>query len=263
LKVKKSVQILLFLTLLSVLTALTLNARIQPAKAEDSPEMTPTGTASPTGTAEPSMTPDMTGTPEATGTASPTPTSSPTGTIEPFETPQGTATVTPADYYDSYLPVLADMPPLAPPGCVPFAYIPPSSLSSEQKLTMLLNDYRIDNLESRLNNIPQLSQAARLHAKDLAEHDLISHFGSDGSSVGSRVSSACYEWLHIGEILGNGEDAKSMFASWIQSDANRELIQSTEYIDFGIGYHYNPDSVFKHYWVVVFARPVSAGQYLD
>ena len=165
--------------------------------------------------------------------------------------------------YISYLPALADIPPPSPPGCIPLPHIPADSISTEMELTAMINNYRQANDETALNLMPHLSQAARRHAWDMAENDFVDHVGSDGSSVGVRVHEACYEWLRIGQILGNAQDAESMLDSWIATQDNRQLILADEYKDFGVAYVNDPDSLYQNYWVVVFGRPVAAGQYID
>lgn len=125
----------------------------------------------------------------------------------------------------------------------------------------LINAYRLGSGIAALNEIPQLTQAARRHATDMAENEFVGHDGSDGSSVGDRVSDACYHWVGIGQIIGINDTALEMFLAWINSEGNRALILSEEYQDFGVGYAYNADRVQKNSWVVVFGRPAAAGIY--
>jgi uncharacterized protein YkwD len=234
-----------------------LRAQAHPANAQDplTPRQTalPTEFPTPSNTAEPSATPDP--------QSSTTPTAEPSGTV----TTTATATIaaTPPSAYTSYLPVLSESPPPSPPGCIPLPHIPAYSLSTEQELASLLNEFRLSEGETALNVMPHLTNAARRHAWDMAENDLDGHIGSDDSNVGDRATAACYEWLQIGQIWGSGESAESMLNSWAQSPANRDLILSEEYIDIGLAYMYDDESRFQHYWVVVFGRPVSAGQYIE
>jgi uncharacterized protein YkwD len=266
LKIKEPLQYLLLLALLFGSSALILRAQIKPVNAVGSSveatAETPTATPSPTNTADP------TSTPEPSSTVEPSATPELTTTPEPSMTPPieltGTATMIAPGHLINYLPIVADIPPPAPDGCIPYPYVPVYSYSTQQELSTLINAYRLDEGVASLNIIPSLSQAAQRHALDLAENNpQDGHIGSDGSTVGSRASDACYEWLHIGQILGYSEDAEAMLATWMSSAGNRDLILSAEYIDFGVGFVYDPDSAYEYYWVVVFGRPVDAGQFLD
>ena len=259
-KIKEPLHYLIILALLFGAAALLLHAQIRLVNADGDPNEEPletaTGTPSPTNTADPTSTPE------------PSPTAGPSATPEPSLTPPieptGTATIiAPGDNFN-YLPIVVDIPTPDLQGCIPYPYVPVYSYSTQQELSTLINDYRLDEGVESLNIIPSLSQAAQRHALDLAENNPQDvHIGSDGSTVVSRAIDACYELLHIGEIVGYSEDAEAMMATWISSAGNRELILSAEYIDFGVGFVYDPDSTYEYYWVVVFGRPVGAGQFLD
>jgi uncharacterized protein YkwD len=209
------------------------------------------------------VTPDPFETVESTPSPSPTATTtaSPTVTVTPSPastaTPSGTPTPTPTAYF-AYLQGLQLMPPPAP-GCTPLPHIPAYSLIEEQNITRLLNEFRVANGRPALNIMSHLVHASRRHALDMADNGLNSHLGSDGSTVGDRVTDACYVWNGVGEILGHLTGAQVMAEGWFNSPGNRALILSDEYIDFGAAYYYDPGSRFGHYWVVTFARPLSAG----
>jgi uncharacterized protein YkwD len=259
LKAQKPFHFLLFLALLITAAALIQRTQAYPVNAQNpqAPRETiiTAASATPTNTAEPSATPDpqssQTPVVEATATATTTPTAT------------ATIAATPPSEYTGYLPILSDSPPPSPAGCIPLPHIPAYSLSAETELASLLNDFRVSEAETALNVIPQLTNAARRHALDMAENDLDGHIGSDDSGVGDRASDACYEWLHIGQAWGSNESAESMLNSWMLPSANRDLILSDEFVDFGIAYFYDEDTLFQHYWVVVLGRPVSAGQYIE
>jgi len=208
-------------------------------------------------------------TPPATGTVTPSPTieltASPTATTAVTETATAEATpdpnVTPTPSL-AFLPVLSDMPPPAA-GCQPPAHIPGERQATELEMAAVINAYRQNNGLHRLNLIPQLTQAARQHAYDMAENDVFSHTGSDGSIPGERASDACYAWVNIGEIIGANNSVETMFNAWERTQGNNGLLLADEFEDFGIGYVYEPGALYEHYWTVVFGRPASAGLYDD
>jgi uncharacterized protein YkwD len=161
--------------------------------------------------------------------------------------------------YHTYLPLLSHIPPPSPRGCVPEAYYSAQSLSNEREVVRLLNLYRVSQGLPALNFIPQLVQAARRHAQDMAENDFVAHQGSDGSDAGARMREACYRWSAVGQIIGSGATPLGMVSAWISSEANRSLLLSEDFIDIGAAYSYRPDSSNGHFWVITFGRPFSAG----
>src|SRR5690606_19113896 len=51
----------------------------------------------------------------------------------------------------------------------------------------------------------QLQQAAITHSEDMAANDFFDHTGSDGSSVGDRITRTGYLWSRAGENLAAGQ----------------------------------------------------------
>jgi uncharacterized protein YkwD len=211
---------------------------------EETPLATPTATPEATGSPAPSPTAEQTASPTATTTA--------TATAVPKATPEPGVI---------YLPVLSDMPPPAPQGCQPLPHIPGERQATENEMAAVVNSYRQTNGLHRLNLIPQLTQAARRHAQDMAANDIFEHTGSDGSNPGERASDACYEWVNIGEVIGVNSSVQTMFNAWARSRGNNSLILAPEFEDFGVGYINEPGTRYEHYWVIVFARSESAGLY--
>ncbi len=207
----------------------------------------------------PPATETVTPSPTAEPAASPTATTAVTGTATAEATPDPDATPAPSL---AFLPVLSDMPPLAP-GCQPPAHIPGEHQATELEMAAVINAYRQNNGLHKLNLIPQLTQAARQHAYDMAENDVFSHTGSDGSVPGERASDACYAWVNVGEIIGAHDSVETMFNAWVRTPGNNGLLLADEFEDFGVGYVYEPGTPYEHYWVVVFGRPESAGLYDD
>ena len=217
----------------------------------ETPPATETLTPTPTGTAVSSPTAEQTASPTATTAV--TETAAAEATLDPDATPVPRL---------AFLPVLSDMPPPAA-GCQPPAHIPGERQATELEMAAVINNYRLNNGLHRLNLIPQLTQAARQHAYDMAENDIFSHTGSDGSIPGERASDACYAWVNVGEIIGANRSVATMFDAWVRSRGNNSLLLAPEFEDFGVGYIFEPGTRYEHYWVVVFGRPESAGLYDD
>lgn len=245
---KKSYRFLFGIALFVILAGWLWRAQTSAADPHDEPLATATPTAS--------ATPTITNTPKPPATPSPTPTATATATVT--ATPTSTATATP-DTYFNFLPALVDQPPPSPNGCEPSSHIPAYAPDTERELAEVLNAYRQANGEARLNVIPQLTQAARRHAWDMAANEFAGHTGSDDSTAAQRISDACYDWVNVGEMLGVNRSVSAMFRAWSRSESNRELLLSPDLHDFGVAYIYKEGSMNDHYWAVVLGRPASAG----
>ncbi len=165
--------------------------------------------------------------------------------------------ITPSAYV--HLPFIARDPtptPTSPPGS---PFIPPDDLENEQAVAEALNQHRSVNGVASLGLAPELTQAARRHSRDMADNNLTGHTGSDGSSAGQRMQEAGYYWSAWGEIIawGFGGDPASAVSAWMNSGPHRDIILSSLYQDFGVGYAQNASSDWGHYWTVNFGRRAS------
>jgi uncharacterized protein YkwD len=108
----------------------------------------------------------------------------------------------------------------------------------------------------------QLQTAARLHSTDMACNGFFSHTGSDGSTVGLRVTAQSYSWSWVGEnILATSDTSaqapQSAFDWWMDSALHRANLLSSNYTEIGLGYIYVAGSPYGGYFTAVFARPSS------
>ncbi|NEO86029.1 MAG: hypothetical protein F6J87_17495 [Spirulina sp. SIO3F2] len=108
---------------------------------------------------------------------------------------------------------------------------------------------------------PQLMVAAQAHATDMAEQNFFSPEGSDSADLEVRVRRTGYPYRLIAENLGIGQaDAAEIVQQWLDSTGYRLKLLNPDYQDVGIGYAYNPDSDFGHYWVLVFGASDEIGR---
>ncbi|MFN2135323.1 MAG: CAP domain-containing protein, partial [Candidatus Promineifilaceae bacterium] len=151
---------------------------------------------------EPTETPGatVTGTPEATASVTAAATTSATATSEAEMTPTATlaskVTASPVPtlsprVYSQFLPYLTWYPPNNPPNCVPVAPLIATDPGAEQTITTALNNYRAGAGLQQLKVYPQIANAARRHAADMVDNAFVGHSGSDGSTVGERLTAAC------------------------------------------------------------------------
>lgn len=124
-----------------------------------------------------------------------------------------------------------------------------------QQVVALVNQVRSRAGLAPLTVNRQLTQAAMGHAQDMAQNDFLSHTGSNGSTMQSRVEAAGYSWAALGENVAAGQpDAQSVMRSWMGSEGHRSNILSPDFTEIGVGYQANGNSTYTHYWAQVFGR---------
>lgn len=118
---------------------------------------------------------------------------------------------------------------------------------------------RLVNAERQRVNAPplvlneQLNNAAQGHAQDMARSRRMSHTGSDGSTMRSRIEATQYNWSTIGENVAMGQPtAAAVMAAWMNSPGHRQNILNPAFNELGIGY---ATAAGQPYWAQVFARP--------
>ncbi|MFW6024201.1 MAG: CAP domain-containing protein [Dichotomicrobium sp.] len=132
---------------------------------------------------------------------------------------------------------------------------PAESFEPEQALA-LVNAYREEKGLAPLSLDPKLRQAADAHAQDLAKHDRISHFGSDGSDPWERVQRTGFEPKVAAENVGTGQITfGEVFREWkLSPDHNRNLLLP-DATHMGVAVAREPDTQFETFWSLVVGSP--------
>ena len=95
----------------------------------------------------------------------------------------------------------------------------------------------------------RLEGAARAHTHDMASHDHFDHVGTDGSTVGDRVSREGYAWRRVGENIAHRQDSvEEVVADWAASPGHCANLMNPSYVEFGAAEE-------DLYWTQVFGRP--------
>ena len=134
------------------------------------------------------------------------------------------------------------------------AYLPltitaPAQTSIEQQVVELTNQLRQQHGCSPLTISPQLTAAARGHSQDMADHNFVSHTGSDGSSPWDRMQRAGYDYTQAAENVAAGyATAEAVVAGWYNSLAHRANMLNCDLREIGVGYAYNSNSDYDFYW---------------
>lgn len=116
------------------------------------------------------------------------------------------------------------------------------------------------NLQRALNGAAPVSWcntlvwAAQLHTNDQAGNNTMSHTGSDGSSLSTRVNRAGYlGWTAIGENVAMGyPTVTAVITAWMASSGHRANILNPSYTHFGAGYATSAGGA--PYWTQDFGR---------
>ena len=93
-----------------------------------------------------------------------------------------------------------------------------------------------------------LMHAAKIRANEITKK--FSHTRPNGSSFYTTVRTA---YRYVGENIAAGQlSSEEVVQSWMDSPGHRENILDPHYTRMGVGYVYNSDTVYKHFWTQLF-----------
>lgn len=103
----------------------------------------------------------------------------------------------------------------------------------------------------------QLSDAAAAHSLDMVTNNFLSHTGSNGSTLSTRVNATGYAWSSLGENIAAGYGTvNNVMAGWMASDGHCANIMNPNFTQIGVacvkGTNANP---YGDYWTMDLARP--------
>ena len=147
----------------------------------------------------------------------------------------------------------------APKGCEGTA---PSAVDadSEQQVLDLVNAERQQRQLPALRLAPGLADAARLHARDLAEDGYLEHDSFDRSDGGltrtcawaERVRRFAPDRNRLAENIAAGASTpRDVVEGWMKSPVHRDNVLGAGFTELGVGYWPGGPSGF--YWVADFA----------
>ncbi|MBV8610362.1 MAG: CAP domain-containing protein [Singulisphaera sp.] len=100
----------------------------------------------------------------------------------------------------------------------------------------------------------KLEEAARVQARDMAEHVKLSHEGSDGSTPSQRIERQGYHFLRVGENVAEGpKTVEEVMRIWMNSPHHRENILG-DFTEIGAAVATSKDG--NPYWCVDFGTPL-------
>ncbi|KAG7383020.1 hypothetical protein PHYBOEH_010149 [Phytophthora boehmeriae] len=130
------------------------------------------------------------------------------------------------------------------------------TLPSQYVYAMLdrVNKERAANGKKALCMNAKLTAASTRHSNDMASKNFMSHTGSDGSTMTSRVTATGYKWNALAENVAAGQrDVDAVVNAWMNSAGHRANILG-DYTMFGTAYAYSDGSTYKHYWTQNFGK---------
>lgn len=135
-----------------------------------------------------------------------------------------------------------------PPGSCTFV----TSGSYPGEVVQLINQARTGAGLPALSLNAQLSAAAQAHSIDMACYSLLSHTGSDGSSIQQRVAAAGYGASYSEEMIygGYGAYPQTAFNWWLNDPTHNAIILDARVTEIGAGYAYVEDSAQGNYYTV-------------
>jgi uncharacterized protein YkwD len=121
-----------------------------------------------------------------------------------------------------------------------------------EKARQLINAYRKQHGLKPLNLNAALTEAAKLHSRDLAKWDRISHYGSDGSNPWDRVKRVGYRAKVAAENVGTGQaSVEEVLKGWETSPGHNKNLLLRDAEHMGIALVQDPRTEFKTFWTLL------------
>lgn len=120
----------------------------------------------------------------------------------------------------------------------------------------VINHYRKEKGLKPLRLSPELTEAAKAHARDLAKWDRISHYGSDGSNPWDRVKRTGYKARLAAENVGTGQVTfEEVMRGWKESPGHNKNLLMADADHMGIALVQDNNTEFKSFWTLVLGSP--------
>lgn len=133
-----------------------------------------------------------------------------------------------------------------PPGSCKYVV----SGSYPDEIVSLINKARSDAGLPALTVNSQLAAAAQSHSTDMACYSLLSHSGSNGSTVQQRVADAGFSGGAIQEIIYASGYPQDAFDWWMNEPIHKAVILNTNINSIGVGYAWVSDNAYGGYYTV-------------
>jgi uncharacterized protein YkwD len=120
-----------------------------------------------------------------------------------------------------------------------------------------INRYRSQKGMKPLVLNAKLTHAAESHSVDLAQHDTISHKGSDGSNPWKRIERAGYRPRLAAENVGAGQRSLAeVIQGWKDSPGHDRNLLLPDATQMGIALVKDPATRYGTFWTLVLGTPM-------
>ena len=124
--------------------------------------------------------------------------------------------------------------------------VSPGVSSQAQQVVDLVNAERAKAGCGKVSVDDNLMLAAQRHIQDQADHQNMSHTGSDGSDAGDRIERVGYSWRTYGEnVAWTQKTPAAVMDAWMNSSGHRANIMNPSVRHLGVG-------VYQNHWTQVF-----------
>jgi uncharacterized protein YkwD len=116
--------------------------------------------------------------------------------------------------------------------------------SGKQTLLTLVNEARARGCRCGNQKMPpvgavtwdgHLEDAAAKHCMDMDKHHFLSHSGSDGSTLGFRITKEGFKWKSCAENIAEGYDTEQqVIEGWLKSPAHCKNLMNPGYSSMGV-----------------------------
>ncbi|MFJ9552052.1 CAP domain-containing protein [Streptomyces erythrochromogenes] len=129
---------------------------------------------------------------------------------------------------------------------VPDAYDTSDTADFQETLKHLVNKVRKEQGVRSVSVDARLTKAAQLHSRDMAAMNSLTHFGSDGSTLGQRLSRSGFKRRSVGENVAlNQTSPREVIEAWSSSPGHLENMINPRFAQVGFGFD-------DGYWTAVF-----------
>lgn len=115
-----------------------------------------------------------------------------------------------------------------------------------------INDERIKVNAEPLTLDETLCEISNKRAEEISRKNSFSHTRPDGSRWQTMLDEYNVGWHYNGENIGAAPTAEYVFELWMNSDGHRRNILNKNFSKLGVGYYFNDNSEYGHYWVLNF-----------
>lgn len=129
-----------------------------------------------------------------------------------------------------------------------------SSDSVEKEVLDLVNAERKKVGAAPLKLNSTLNAMANVRAIETASS--FSHSRPNGTSCFTIFEDYAVSYSYVGENLAAANSSsEATVKQWINSEGHYANMINPEFTELGVGFHYDPNSEYKYYWVQIFRRP--------